>query len=387
MNTTGTQFNGEVRDLSQGGLGVVNGPDGCVYFVAGTWPGDAGTFEVLSQKKRYGFAKVVSLHTRSEHRHAQVPCPHHGTEDGSCGGCPWIPFTYADQVKRKDHLVRYALERAKVLGDAGELLPTLASPLSLGYRNRAQLKTDGQRLGFVSHQNKTLVDVDHCAVLNDECSRRLTDLRAQLPNDAWRPSGRYLWNYVEINDQSEWKPEEVALNTRLPFLQGNHDQNEAMRDWLRQQLRHIGGTHDVVELFCGAGNFTEILAEAPNVNSIVAAEISESSVNELSERRLPKTQTLAWNLFKPSAWNRIKHLVANPSLLFLDPPREGFENIDDFMERFPSVDHVLYVSCSLSTFTRDAAKLLGRGFKVSKVQPIDMFPNTPHIEICAHFYR
>lgn len=380
-------FEGEIRDLSQGGMGVVNGPDGCVYFVDGTWPGDHGTFEITSKKKRYGFAKLIKLLKSSEHRLSESPCKYHGTEDGTCGGCPWILFEYDDQINRKNHLIKYALDRAKILTQNTILHPTLKSPTSLGYRNRAQLKTDGTKLGFVSHQKKTLVDVESCVVLNQECSKRLSDLRNLLPNPLWSPSKNYLWNFIEINDMSEWNPKSVALNQRLPFLQGNHAQNEAMKSWLATTISSLKGSHDALELFCGEGNFTEILSKSNNLNSIVASEISESAIEILNNKKLSKVSTLAWNLYKPSSWSRLKALIKHPSLLFLDPPREGFEPIANFMERFESLQHVIYISCSLNTFARDAAQLTRLGFEALEIQPVDMFPNTPHIEICSLFSR
>ncbi len=380
-----SHFEGEIRDLSHAGLGVVNGPDGRVFFVAGTWPGDVGTFEIISQKKRYGFAKIVSLKQKSPHRLSEVPCRFHGVDDGTCGGCPWIPFAYSDQLARKHHLVQVALSRAKVLDHTEELLPILGSPSSLGYRNRAQVKTDGVRLGFVSAQNKTLVDISECVVLNEECASQFQSLRAKLPNPEWKPRGPFLWNFIEINDQDKSSP--ASPNVRLPFLQGNHAQNEAMKTWLKSELKKLPENLKVIELFCGSGNFTEVLSNDKNVSAVFAAEFSETSIQLLRSKKLAKTDSLAADLNDQKSWARIKQIQPTPDLLFLDPPREGFETITDFMKLFRPLKHVIYVSCNVETFARDANALIGLGFKVSRIQPIDMFPNTPHAELCAHFFQ
>lgn len=381
------RFDGEIRDLSQAGLGVVNGPDGCVYFVQGTWPGDVGTFEILSQKKRYGFAKLLTLTTPSPHRVPERLCAHHGYENGDCGGCPWLPFSYSDQLVRKDQLVRYALERAKVLGPRTKLLPIAGSPQSLGYRNRAQFKTNGQQLGFVSFQSKTLVDIKSCPVLAPACAERLSDLREQLPNAAWQPRRNYLWNFIEINDVSAWDKNQVGLNQRLPFLQGNHAQNLRMQTWIREAVATLPSPQNVLELFCGSGNFTTLLATASNVQNVVAAEGSPEAIAELNARNLPNTQTLAADLYNPASWSRLKQMTPQATLVFLDPPREGFEGIDQFLKRFPDLTHIIYVSCSLNTFSRDAVHLNAAGFMAEQIQPVDMFPNTQHIELCSLFSR
>jgi 23S rRNA (uracil1939-C5)-methyltransferase len=379
-------FEGEVYDLSQAGLGVAKGPDGRVYFIAGTWPGEVGTFEIISIKKRYGFAKLVELKLSSPFRHKTTPCKYQGSEDGSCGGCPWLPFAYEDQLHKKNSLIKNSLERSKIIHDSQLLRPIAPSPKSLAYRNRAQLKTDGKKLGFVSYKNKTLIDIDQCLVLNEECSSRLEKLRSTLPNKAWKPQNNFLWNFIDINDRDSWSVDSVQPNHRLGFMQANHEQNLFMKKWLESELEQIGDEHEAIELFCGSGNFTQILSNASNIQSVVAAEFSKESIDELNKNKLPKTTAITANLFHPNSWAELKKKQPEATLLFLDPPREGFEPIELFLKQISTIKHVIYISCDLNTFSRDAKALHSAGFQVSEIQPVDMFPNTPHVEICAHFY-
>jgi 23S rRNA (uracil1939-C5)-methyltransferase len=62
------------------------------------------------------------------------------------------------------------------------------------------------------------------------------------------------------------------------------------------------------------------------------------------------------------------------------------EVIDEHLDRMTSLKNIFYISCNVDTFARDCGKLLALGFKVAKIQPVDMFP-TPHVEVCAHLYR
>ena len=133
-------FHAKVRDLSHKGLGVVDHPEGCVFFVPGVWPGDVGEFEILIQKKRYGFAKLIALQTPSLDR-VSAPCPYQGFEEGRCGGCAWMIGSYESQLKYKEHIIRHSLERA---GIKTKISPILPSANIFHYRNRAQLKTNGK---------------------------------------------------------------------------------------------------------------------------------------------------------------------------------------------------------------------------------------------------
>src|SRR5687768_496098 len=118
------KFQSHVRSLTFKGLGVVSHPNGQVFFVRGAWPGDEGVFEVVSLEKNYGFAKIIELTKKSEHRR-ELPCPHAGFESGKCGGCPWMIAEYTSQLQHKDQLVKHLLERAAVLTDKTQIKPII----------------------------------------------------------------------------------------------------------------------------------------------------------------------------------------------------------------------------------------------------------------------
>lgn len=67
------------------------------------------------------------------------------------------------------------------------------------------------------------------------------------------------WNFIDLDDQSPAEP--VLLNRKQPFRQGNDAQNQWMRSWLKHALEQHGHSHKIVELFCGSGNFTEVIAQ------------------------------------------------------------------------------------------------------------------------------
>lgn len=370
------RFESYVKGLTFKGLGVVSHPNGQVFFVRGAWPGDEGTFEVEALEKRYGYAKIVELKKKSDSRR-DVPCPHLGFESGKCGGCPWMIADYKSQLKEKDHLVSHLLDRAGVLTDVTEIKPIIGSSKEFDYRNRAQFKTDGKKLGYVSAQSNELAPILDCIVLTEKNRSILKKIQSQLPNKKWQPKDKYNWNYIEIDES-----ENFDLNTKKSFKQANDDQNSNMKNWLKEKIKNLNKNSAVLELFCGSGNFTEVFAES-GFNNILAVEMSGESIKELNAKELKNVQGIAEDIYTESSWNKIKKIMAEPKILFLDPPREGFPDLNRFLKEFKSLEYVVYVSCDLSTYANDVKKLRGQRFELVEVQPLDQFPQTPHIEILS----
>jgi 23S rRNA (uracil1939-C5)-methyltransferase len=386
-------FAGTVRGLSSEGYGVVAHPDGRVFFVRGTWPGDEGRFRVERVEKRYGYAELVELTVPSPDR-VTPPCPHLGVTEGSCGGCAWMIGAYASQLAHKEHRVRYALERAGLLVDGATLAPILGSPRELGYRNRAQFKTDGDRkLGFVSERSHVIADIKDCLALTAPMRALLSAARAKLPNPDWAPpSEGHVWTFLDL-DEDVPGIDAAVLNHRRPFRQGNDDQNARMKAWTREHAerftawaRTAGEAPVALELFSGAGNFTEVLAAA-GFSRVRAYEVSHDCIRDLRARHLPGVTAEVWDLSVTRTFPALAAKNREASLLFLDPPRAGCVGVEKILCGLPRLQEVLYVSCDLATWTRDAARITRTEFRLVEAQPLDLFPQTPHVEILSRFVR
>ena len=100
-----------------------------------------------------------------------------------------------------------------------------------------------------------------------------------MPNPSWKPNGKYRWNLVEIDDDME-SLDDIVINKRRGFKQGNSDQNIAMREWLAKEMEALNKNSPVLELFCGAGNFTEVISKA-GFNNILACKYPGSAPKKL----------------------------------------------------------------------------------------------------------
>lgn len=375
-------FESTVRTMSLKGLGVVDHPDGKVYFVRGVWPGDKGSFRVTKSEKRYGFAELVELKINSPER-VEAACKYLGTQVGQCGGCPWMVASYESQLKVKTDLVLNLIKRNELQTSETQILPIQGSSQSLGYRNRAQLKTDGVKLGYVSPESHQLADIGECIIMTPKLQKQFAKARAQLPSDEWSEvSEKHKWNLLELNDESD----AIEINRKLPFKQGNSEQNSFMKNWLAKNLESFDKKSEVLELFSGSGNFTEVLS-ACGFSKVTAFEVSKTSIEELNQKELPNVKGYALNINDSSSWKQIASSVTQPKILVLDPPREGFKEIASFLKKVKSVETIIYISCDSSTWAQDARSLKGLNYELQSLQPLDQFPNTPHIEILSILSR
>ncbi len=377
----GSRFVTEVVDLTSAGAGVVVHPSGLRLFVMGAWPEEQVEVEIEVVKQRFGKARLLAVHRPSPER-TEPPCPYYGTDERACGGCPWQFVTYEAQLKAKQRQVVRVLDALGVASDLAE--PIWPSERRFGYRTRAQLKTDGTRLGYVAAGSRDLVDVGECPVLTDVNRATLGGLRAQLPNSHWRPQRRQEWSTLDIDETVD--ASSASLNQRLPFQQANAGQNQRMRAWLRDILEPLPRSLKVLELFAGSGNFTEVLADA-GFDEIVAVEAVAAALKALEDKALPGVSTQVRDLFAHDAVKDLAVTTGGTGLLVLDPPRDGMNTLATVLEPMHSLRHILYISCDLATFRRDAEVILQRGYRIKQVQPVDLFPQTPHVEVLTCFER
>lgn len=374
------QFTATVRDLGTDGSGIVEHPDGQVFFVAGVWPGETARFAVTGFKQRFGFARVLELLEPSPARIAPR-CAHHGTGPGDCGGCSWQFVNYTAQLAAKEARVRQALAR---LQHPPEVAPIQGSPDVFGYRNRAQLKTDGRQLGYVAAGSRKLAPVSDCPILTPANRATLQELLLSLPSKALRPGRKQDWTTLDIDD--EISAAEVVPNRRRPFRQGNSAQNLRMREWLGARVGALDQDRTVLELFSGSGNFTEVLVAA-GFARILAVEGVEDSVQQLAARKLPGVDARRYNLFLEADCARLQEQARDASILVLDPPRDGFRLAGLLLTKKHRFRDVFYISCDPATFARDLETFSRAGFRAAEIQPLDLFPHTPHVELLCWLQR
>lgn len=376
----GTRFVGEARDLSHSGDAVVEHPSGAIVFVAGMWLGESAEIKIVEQRNKWFIGVKETLQVISPER-VTPACEHHGAEQGKCGGCPWMFVSYEEQLKVKQARVQKALGQIFPKSTVNAILPC-ASPLN--YRSRAQLKTNGREMGYLGERSHELVDISACPVLTAPCQQLLSDLRSTLPNSDWVPTGKKSWLTVDIESYDETP--KASVNQRLPFKQVNQAQNAIMLDWLHSRLDGIENRTKAVELFAGSGNLTKSLTQK-GFSEIIAVEVVSEAIETVNALELPNVTGISCDLFDEKQFNQFWTQHQDTQLLLLDPPRDGLKQHQGMLTRKSKMRDVLYISCNLATLCRDLAMFAEHRFKPVEIQPIDMFPQTPHIEMMIHLRR
>jgi tRNA (uracil-5-)-methyltransferase len=193
----------------------------------------------------------------------------------------------------------------------------------------------------------------------------------------------YITEKLRINDR-----EYHYIHIENSFTQPNPRVNEQMIEWSLSQLDNIGG--DLLELYCGAGNFT--IPFASKFDRVLATEISKASITAAKQNmalngvdniefvRL-SAEEFTQALDGVREFRRLEGLSVSDyhlKTLFVDPPRAGLgEEPCAFASRF---DHLLYISCNPETLLRDL-EILSATHTVSAMAAFDQFPYTHHLEM------
>ena len=98
-----------------------------------------------------------------------------------------------------------------------------------------------------------------------------------------------------------------------------------------------------------------------------------------------KTETC--DLFQEKQVEALVAGVVSTEVLVMDPPREGMELTPALVKGLPHLDKVVSISCDVATWARDCSRFIEAGFSFNRVTVLDMFPQTPHVEILSVLER
>lgn len=420
-------FTLDIDSLAYGPHGVARA-GGRAVFVPLTAPGDKVEARIVAEKGNYAVGEMIRLLDPSPLRQSP-PCPYFS----SCGGCPWQHVRYEAQLAAKQKNVEDALRRIGKLSGF-ELRAILGSPLEYRYRRRLRFQVDRRgRLGFYRAASHDLVEIDSCLIGADGTNRHLGPLREWIQvldsaieqleivvgdepgqlavvasaagdfaqNDdlvcsrfldrhpairglVVRGRGwRRAWGDARISAESE---QGIMLAAEADvFSQVNRDANRRVLHELLELGAFESGDR-VLELYCGAGNFT--LSMAKRAHEVVAVEGYRPSVaaGKLNAQRNGVVNVRWISSLVPAALERLLKRRSRFSKIVLNPPRGGAKGLERDLASL-GADKILYVSCNPATLARDLSTLAQGGYKLARIQPIDLFPHTFHVESVAEMVR
>lgn len=353
-----------VEKVVFGGPGLCRTPQG-VVFVDFTAPQDEIEIEITEVKKDYARARLLQILKPSPDR-TEPPCAYFG----SCGGCDWQHLSAESQLRYKQELIEDLFTRNFSFNKVSRIL---ASPQAFGYRNRIQLQGQKTGLSYTRKRSHDLLAIDRCMIAEDGINARLAELKEQVLE------GRFQ---LTANGHQALAGESF-LNE---FSQVNTLQNEQLIRLVIDLAKNLDFGH-FIDLYCGAGNFTFPLAETfPQVQGFgvdLDAGLIQKAFEKVESRKWPAKRLRLTCGSVDFVLPRIR--THERSLILLDPPRGGCGNdVSQLLSRIKATS-LIYVSCNPMTLVRDLKIILGESrWELARVQPVDMFPQTSHIEVLVH---
>ncbi len=433
----GAQLRLTVESLAHGGMAVAH-VDGRAVFVRGGCPGDVADVEVTDDRGSYLVSDIRALLEPSPDR-AEPPCPYFA----ECGGCQWQHVAYDRQLAEKRGIVRDALRRIGGL-DPALVADTVSSSLEYGYRNKIELAVDSSvrpiSVGFLAERSDRVVPVDECLLLDgrarsapralsgairylaghgelpiDRIALRVARHTSALEIALWGPTSAFprraaattlasalpATSVVRVMTRGEASSRRVA---KVEVLKGKGFWRErlsgftyrvsapsffqvntvAAESLVEHALRLLDpdGSSTVLDLYSGAGTFTLPLAK--RARHVLAIESSAHALRDL-EDNLERADLEADII--PGDASRALSEAGRFDAAIIDPPRAGLAKavLRALTDAAPS--RIVYVSCDPATLARDAKGLVAAGYRLTAAVPLDLFPQTFHVETVARFDR
>jgi 23S rRNA (uracil1939-C5)-methyltransferase len=400
--------------------------DGFTFFVEGALPGEKVRARVLEKRRTFGRAELIQHFAISPHR-TQAPCPLFG----ECGGCQLMHLEGKEQLEMKRMRVKDALVRIGKFSDI-EVEPCLPSPLPLGYRNKIQLPVqEGYRLGLYARNSHELVVIERCFIhcdLGEKAFQQIKRILKAHPAEVLKHvliktavnTSQVLVILVTISETllstlaeqimqsmpeicgvvqninphsgnvvlrgdfhtlagaSSIEEKLLRLSFKVSpasFFQVNPRQAEVL--YLKViEFSELTGKEKVLDAYCGVGTLSLLLAQ--RAQKVFGLESVEEAIRDARENaRNNQIFNVTFDCGK------VETLISGLNeidVAILNPPRKGCEG--SFLERLLVLkpQRIIYVSCDPATLARDLEFLCHRGYSLKKVQPVDMFPQTAHVE-------
>ena len=405
----------EITAMTFGPYGVGR-LDGKAVMVPHAAPGDLLEVTVVRERAGYLVARAERVLKAGTARRTP-PCPYLPR----CGGCDWQQIAYPEQARFKAEVIAATLNHALGL----ELDPTTLiepAPAEFGYRARIRFQTGrGGRLGFYEAGSRRLVEVEHCMVAaaeirmprefaaEIECeeievvadrgrevlvahlarppgtavlerARRLVERDARIAGVVLRAGGaREVIGEVSITVALE-PGLELEVEADL-FSQVNRAQNLKLVAAV-MEMAEAGADARVLDLFCGAGNFSLPAARRGAAVMGVDAEALAVAAAARNAARLGLKRAEFAAMEAAELARFLLRARYRPGVVIMDPPRSGARELIGPLLRMRA-PRVIYVSCDVATLARDLHALCAGGYRIAAVRAFDFFPNTHHAEVVA----
>lgn len=372
------------------GIGTINNK---IIFIPNTIPGEIIEYTIEKEKKNFIEGKLTKIIKKSNKRIEPI-CPYYN----KCGGCQLMHIDYNEQLKFKQEKIENIIH--KYVKNDLKINPIIKSDKIYNYRNKATFHADNT-IGYYQEKTNKIIKIDNCLLLDDKINNILKNLnKIKLHNDEIiiRSNNKNTLLYYQNNNNNLKKidADNICLKNDIikgkgytieklnnlqfiisptSFFQVNTTQTIKLYDKIKEYA-NLKKNDKVLDLYCGTGTIGIYLSD--KCNEILGIEINKEAINNANKNKEINNINNA-NFIAGDATKIINNTHFKPSIIIVDPPRSGLnKNMIKDLIKF-NAKKIIYVSCDPITLSRDL-KELNKNYSIEIIQPIDMFPNTYHIE-------
>ncbi|MBD3426502.1 MAG: TRAM domain-containing protein [Candidatus Omnitrophica bacterium] len=382
----GKKLSTRIYTMAFGGSGIGK-IDGKVCFVEGALPGEEVTFDAEKETSSYIKGRVTEVKNPSHDRVDPV-CRHYRV----CGGCQLQHVSYAKELAHKQQQVVELI--GKIAGERDiDCCDIIASDREYNYRSSVTLHKSGTGYGYYASGSRKVIDIDECPVAAEAINAELGGLRGSKKDITLKAD--HLGN-VWSSDRSghryftdRYYGTEIVLSPKA-FSQVNRHIAERIAQTLDEWIATPDGESTFFDAYCGAGFFSFVLKT--DFTTRIGMDIDRVAI-DCAKTTAKKYTTKNAKFYRADAAEELFGLLerhdSSRNILLIDPPRRGVEK--KFLEAIGARDdiaEIYYLSCDPARLARDIKIIVDGGlWKLGRVQPFDMFPQTKHIETLVEFVK
>ncbi|MGC9520416.1 MAG: 23S rRNA (uracil(1939)-C(5))-methyltransferase RlmD [Anaerolineae bacterium] len=403
----------ELDAMAHGGE-AIGRHEGRAIFVPYTIPGERVRAEIVDDHERYARARLVEVLEPSPAR-VDPPCPYFGQD--KCGGCQWQHIDTPVQPRMKGLVTLDQLSRVGGFREPSVFEP-IPDEVGWEYRNHALFRVDPDgRLGFLKARSHEVYPVDECLIIHPLLSGLLHSLDMTYPELEWLEmrAGTATGDLMLLVQAKEEESPSLHVDFPVSIVQIRHDDAVAPLiglDYVLERIHQrefrisatsffqvnssqaaklvnivmgaldLDGSEHVIDAYCGVGLFTAFIAEEASL--VTGIEVHPAAIADAEHNLVDATNV---SLIEGPVEQALSEIEESVDAMVVDPPRAGLapEVVDAIADHDPK--RVVYVSCDPATLARDCRRLVRHGYRLEWVQPVDLFPQTYHIENVALLIR
>ncbi len=401
-------YEAEIIGLENEASGVAK-INGMIVFIPKVLVGERVRVRIIEIKKNFARGKLIEVLQASKNR-CKSKCPYYG----ECGGCNLRHQDANENLLFKKEKVENALKRiGKLNVIVDDVIPSFKDD---NYRNKVSFKVENDRIGFYGEGTYQLIDIDNCLLAEKKINDALKVIRSYLKEnkneiktitikhgnamdelliDIYSSTDNdieildYLTTNINnlktviFNDNVVYGNGYISqISNGLmfncsskSFFQVNGIQAEKLYD-IAIKMANLKSEDVVLDLYCGTGTITSIIAG--HVKKVIGIEIVEDAIID-AKHNLNINNINNVNFICGDAAKEISKIKENINVIFVDPPRKGIDRKAIAIIKKLKPKKIIYISCNPVTMSRDIG-YLNDSYDVKKVTPVDMFPNTAHVE-------